>query len=1163
MRILFTRSLFVLALIAASTKVNAQVSLPTINAPSNENFNTVASSGTTNDVSTLPQGWLFLETGTNGNTTYAAGTGSSNAGNTYSFGINAADRALGGLQSGSLIPAIGASFTNNTGTAITSLEIHYTGEQWRLGATSRGADRLDFQYSLTATALNNGAWLDIDELDFTSPVVSGTVGALVGNDTLNSDNVFYTIEGLNIPDGATFFIRWLDFNVSGADDGLAVDDFIIIPKGGISNEPSINFTPPVLNFGVVPLETTSVKSYTIRGTNLSDSIIAQAPAGSSLQLSIDGILFQDRVTVPDSGGVVYARFAPTTAGTLADSILHSSDSTISWLAVSGTALDPASVVISIAEARTKSTGTFVSVAGRITVGNEHGNPAYLQDGTGGIPVFDFNLANAVEIGDSVSVYGPIGLFNDQKQISGSGIVFKKFNTPKRFIAPKPIAISELAANEGLLVTVQGVEMVNKNFVFYPQSTEQIIAGGIQADLRIDGDTDLPGLSKPQGVVDITGVVGRFRTNAQLLPRFREDVPGVSEPTTPQDSVPRGATFDVVNWNFEFFGARSEDYGNEEFGPADEALQLANVKKVLDSLRADIYAVQEISNDSLFQQLVLQLPGYNYRCSDRYSYSFNGPDDEFPPQKVCFIYDTATVRVLSDRAMFESLYDSARTIDPSLLPGIPDNDPSSFWSSGRLPYILTVAATIDGVTETIRLIDIHSKSGAAAADRNRRAYDAAVLKDSLDAHFGDDKVILLGDYNDDLDVSISAGATTPYLAFVTDSARYLPVTKALSEAGAKSTISFNDMIDHQIITNELAGVFLNGSERVITPFSLIPNYAETTSDHLPVLTRFRFEAPEVNFVKTTFTVSESNTSVYTANFTLSRPLTNATTIIVNLEGTATAGKDFVTTPAASGDSLFLNLATGAVEGSFTFKIVNDVADEIDEQIVFSFTDQPGIKAGANAAYSVTVQDNDIPTVGFGEFSVSREEGSGPYTVILPLSVAVATDQTLTVRVTDGLGTNYGSDYVTDPSPVQQLITVPVAAGSTKASYTITPLLDPRPELKYKPVVFTLTGTSPGLQMRWERVFIFTIEDVRRQIPVITIFPNPTRGVVRLISDCDDYDGEISIVVRKDDGSVLYSGSGTLAALGDAISSRLEHARRGIYTVQLLVEGQASVIRLVKI
>ena len=69
-----------------------------------QDFDTLVNSGTSTSV---PDGWVFAEAGTNANTTYTAGTGSGTAGDTYSFGaISSTERAFGGLQSGSLIPTI-------------------------------------------------------------------------------------------------------------------------------------------------------------------------------------------------------------------------------------------------------------------------------------------------------------------------------------------------------------------------------------------------------------------------------------------------------------------------------------------------------------------------------------------------------------------------------------------------------------------------------------------------------------------------------------------------------------------------------------------------------------------------------------------------------------------------------------------------------------------------------------------------------------------------------------------------------------------------------------------------------------------------------------------------------------------------------------------------
>jgi trimeric autotransporter adhesin len=218
------------------TVTHAQPVSLTLNTTYSQDFNTLAN---TSPGAFLPAGWLFSETGTGANTSYTAADGSGNGGDTYSFGTaTATERAFGGLLSGSVTPTIGAAFTNNTGTTVTSLTVSYTGEQWRLGATGR-VDRLDFQYSLNATSLTSGTWTDVNNLDFTAPVTAGSIGALDGNVAPNRASVSFTITGLSIASGATFYIRWNDFNPSGSDDGLGIDDFSITPGVATSTQVSV------------------------------------------------------------------------------------------------------------------------------------------------------------------------------------------------------------------------------------------------------------------------------------------------------------------------------------------------------------------------------------------------------------------------------------------------------------------------------------------------------------------------------------------------------------------------------------------------------------------------------------------------------------------------------------------------------------------------------------------------------------------------------------------------------------------------------------------------------------------------------------------------------------------------------------------------------------
>lgn len=1134
---------------------SAQVSLTSINSPYHQDFDSLLSSGTTNDINTLPHGWTFVEAGTNGNTTYAASTGSANAGNTYSFGVTL-ERAFGGLQSGTLIPITGATFVNNTGTTITSLIVTYRGEQWRLGATGR-ADRIDFQYSLNATALNSGTWIDIDALDFQSQTINGTVGALNGNDTLNNDILADTITGLNIEQGSRFAIRWTDFNAAGADDGLAVDDFEMIPVGLDPHLPAISFVPAALNFGEVNVNTSSTLQYTVVGANLTDSIEVHTYS-PRYSISRDDTTFQSSLRLPANGGIIFVRFSPIMNGFIGDSITHVSGEIHRTLIASGSGFDQVANIIPIAEARLKTVGTRVTVAGRVTAANEFANPAFIEDITGGVPVFEFSFANSTAIGDSVIVTGPIGLFNDQKQISGSGI-FYTIVSPGN-VSPKTIRLDEVALHEGELVTIRNVSLVNDDFVFYPQSTERITNDTISVDLRIDGDTNIPGLSKPQGLFDVTGVVGRFRTNVQLMPRFQEDIPAATPPGAPSDSIPTSVTLDIVNWNLEFFGARSEDYGNEEFGPADESLQLANVRTILDSLNADIVAVQEVSDDSLFFQLVSSLGHYKGVCSPRFSYSFQGPDDEFPPQKVCFIYDTTTVSHVEARVMFEGLYDSVRLIDASLLPGYPGGNASSFYSSGRLPYLFNATVTINGVETQISLIDVHAKSGAAPDDHARRAYDTQVLKDSLDAHYGGRKFIFLGDLNDDLDQSIATGLPSPYAAYVNDTIQYFAVTKILSDIGGRSTVSFGDVIDHQILSDEIREEYLDGSAAIIAPFRMIPNYANTTSDHLPVITRYQLHAPVVSFAQGNFILSEDGSPTQ-IEVLLNKPLSHDLLVPIQISGSADYGLDFSTTPSADSAALVLYIPAGQVSASFTLHLLNDAIDEVDETIVFSIASSAVVAVGNNAQTTITLLDNDIPSISFEKVLYFGQEGDGDQRIKLKLSTPVATQQQLTLQVFNGPGTNYSSDYTTTPAAVDGEIALVVPAGSQEVALIFTPLSDNKRELPELVSVY-IDDRSEGITIGIPRLAIFTILDSRRKQLQFSFFPNPATTTSRLECPQIGDSEKIYAELRTGYGEIIFSGTGTLQQINNRMDAIITSSRPGIYILKAVHHDETYTVRLSK-
>lgn len=209
-----------------ASQLAAAIALSNGSSSYSQDFDTLPTTGTG---STLPTGWEFVESGSNANTSYNSGNGNNQTGDTYSYGAGGStDRAFGQLRSGTVTTVIGAVFENAGTTEILALSVSYRGEQWRLGNIAMGrVDRMDFQYSLTATAFDSGSWTNVDALDFTAPVTSGSVGSLDGNSAGAVAIGPTSITGLSIAPGSQFRIRWTDIDAAGADDGLAIDDFSI------------------------------------------------------------------------------------------------------------------------------------------------------------------------------------------------------------------------------------------------------------------------------------------------------------------------------------------------------------------------------------------------------------------------------------------------------------------------------------------------------------------------------------------------------------------------------------------------------------------------------------------------------------------------------------------------------------------------------------------------------------------------------------------------------------------------------------------------------------------------------------------------------------------------------------------------------------------------
>ncbi len=498
-------------------------------------------------------------------------------------------------------------------------------------------------------------------------------------------------------------------------------------------------------------------------------------------------------------------------------------------------------IITIAEARAAAEGTPVTITGVLTVTDAFNGPAFIQDNTAGIAIFDEQVqANAaLKVGDSITVTAVRTAFNDQVQLNGVVEVVNN-GLPQNPITPLEITLAELANHPGELVRVLNTTFPNPGDLLFGNSNFTLTDASGTAQLRVDNDVaSVVGKAQPVTCPEVTGVIGRFREFFQLLPRQLSDIPCAIEFIPPGDTVgfPKEDTFDVVAWNIEWFG----DENNSPVGqnPMSDAIQRDSTATVLKRLNADVYAVEEIADDALFAELVAQLPGYDYILSDATS----NPGGTPPFQKLGFIYNTETVSVVSTRAMFTSIHPLYNGGDDSALVDYP-NATSRFFASGRLPFLMTADVTINGVTERIDLVALHARANSGNDAQGRydmRKYDVEVLKDSLDVNFANNKLILLGDYNDDVDETVADIPSTisSFQEYVNDSLNYNIVSSALSEAGLRSFVFRENMIDHIAVTNELNEAYIENS--VTVHYEVYDaDYAFTTSDHFPVSARFLLE-----------------------------------------------------------------------------------------------------------------------------------------------------------------------------------------------------------------------------------------------------------------------------------------------------------------------------------
>ncbi|GAA3413603.1 OmpL47-type beta-barrel domain-containing protein [Paenibacillus hodogayensis] len=210
--------------------------------------------------------------------------------------------------------------------------------------------------------------------------------------------------------------------------------------------------------------------------------------------------------------------------------------------------DPNPSTIPVAQARTKPSGTLVTVEGVVTTepGSFGGQSFYLQDASGGLYVFQ--SLSGFHLGDRLKVTASTALYNTEMELENPIQVVKTGTAA----LPVPVVVSSIADdNQGQLVELRDVTIQNIVSATPAGSFEfDAVNGGVSNHIRVDARTGLTQSDFPLAAgqkTNITGVASIFKGVYQLKPRGIHDFSAPADGEAPVTTPVLSASPNAAGW----------------------------------------------------------------------------------------------------------------------------------------------------------------------------------------------------------------------------------------------------------------------------------------------------------------------------------------------------------------------------------------------------------------------------------------------------------------------------------------------------------------------------------------------------------------------------------------------------------------------------------------
>ena len=177
---------------------------------------------------------------------------------------------------------------------------------------------------------------------------------------------------------------------------------------------------------------------------------------------------------------------------------------------------------------------LVTVRGVVTEAGQFGNVCYMQDDSAGLSVFDSSFATAVTIGDEVIVSGLVQPLSGLTEIVNPMMhtIVSTGNTVDPILATASQIVHDgtdgVEVFEGRLIRINAVTVPGSS-AWAGNTDYPLVDHTDTMQLRIDKNTDLPGVPVPASSFNVIGVVGQFISRPpyiggyQILPRSRSDI----------------------------------------------------------------------------------------------------------------------------------------------------------------------------------------------------------------------------------------------------------------------------------------------------------------------------------------------------------------------------------------------------------------------------------------------------------------------------------------------------------------------------------------------------------------------------------------------------------------------------------------------------------------